>query len=81
MEKLGLALKVIQDGMLQNTRNTIKTSVGEAAEVLDSLLNTHKCLLESGVEIQMRLECHPNTKKIGIFRRPRCAFLGDAPKS
>ena len=51
MENLGLALKVIQDGIRQNTSNTIKTSVGEAAEVLDSLLNTHKCLLESGVEI------------------------------
>ena len=59
MERLGLALKVSQDAMRQNTPATTKTSVAEAAEVWDTLLNTHKCLLKSGVEIQKRLESHP----------------------
>ena len=63
MERLGMALKVIQDGMRQNTPTTVKMSVGEAAEVLRSLFNTHECLMKSGVEIQKRLESHPTTKK------------------
>ena len=44
------------------------------------MLNTHKCLLESGVEIQKRLESHPASKKMGIFQRLRSASLGDTPK-
>ena len=32
------------------------------------MLNTHKCLLENA------------SKRMGIFRRPRAAFLGDTPK-
>ena len=47
MERLGMALKVIQDGMRQSTLTTLKTSVGEAAEVLGSLFNTHECLVKS----------------------------------
>ena len=58
-----MTLKVIPDGMRQNTPTTVKTSVGEAAEVLGSLFNTHECLIKSGVEIQKRLESHPTTKK------------------
>ena len=49
MERLGIALKVIQDGMPQNTPTTVKTSVEEAAEVLGSLLNIHECMMKSGV--------------------------------
>ena len=45
------------------------------------MLNTHKCLLESGVDIQKRLESHPATKKMRIFGRPRSASLGDSPKN
>ena len=63
MERLGMALKVIQDRVRQNTPTTVKASVGEAAEVLGSLFNTHECLMKSGVEIQKRLETHPATKK------------------
>ena len=81
MGKLGLALKVIQDRMRQNTPVIIKTSVGQAAEVLDSLLNTHKCLLQSEVEIQKRLKSHPASRKMGIFLRPRSASLGDTAKT
>ena len=66
--------------MRQNTPTTIKTSIGEAVEVLDILLNTHKYLLESGVEIQKRLESHPASKKMGIFRRHRSASLEDTPE-
>ena len=80
MERLGLALKVIQNGMRQNTQTTIKTGIGGAAEVLESLLNTHKCLLKSGVKIQKRLESHPASKKMGISRRHRSASLGNTPK-
>ena len=81
MERLSMALKVIQDGMRQNTPTTVKTSVGEAAEVLGSLLNTQECLMKSGLEIQKRLESHPAAKKMRIFQRPRSASLGDTPKS
>ena len=81
MERLSMALKVIQDGMRQNTPTNVKTSVGEAAEVLGSLLNTQECLMKSGLEIQKRLESHPATKKMRIFQRPRSASLGDTPKS
>ena len=44
------------------------------------MLNIRKCFFESRVEIQKRLESHPDTKKMGIFRRPRSASLGDIPK-
>ena len=44
------------------------------------MLNTHKCLLESGVEIQKRLESHPASKRIGLFRRPHSASQRDTPK-
>ena len=44
------------------------------------MLNTHKCSLESGVKLQKRLESHPASKKMGIFRRLRSASLGDTPK-
>ena len=76
-----LSLKVIQDGMRQNTPTTVKTSVGEAAEVLGSLLNTQECLMKSGLEIQKKLDFYPPTKKMRIFQRPRSASLGDTPKS
>ena len=80
MEKLARALSVIQQGMLRNNRGHVKDSVSEATEVLSGMLNTHKCLLESWVEIQKRLESHPASKRMGIFRRPRSASLGDTPK-
>ena len=81
MERLGIALKVIQDGMRQNYPTTVKTSVGEAAEALGSLFITHEYLMKSGVEIQERLESHPATKKMRIFQRPCSASLGDTSKS
>ena len=56
MEKLARALSVIQQRMLRKNRGHVKDSVSEATEVLSGMLNTHKCLLESGVEIQKRLE-------------------------
>ena len=59
MEKLARALSVIQQGMLRNNHGHVKDSVNEATEVLIGVLNTHKCLLESWVEIQKRLESHP----------------------
>ena len=80
IEKLARALSIIQQGMLRNNPAHVKDSVNVATEVLSGMLNTHKCLLESGVEIQKRLETHPASKKVGIFRRPRSASLGDTPK-
>ena len=68
MEKLAKALCVIQQGMLRNNPDHVKDSVNEASEVLSGMLNTHDCLLESGVEIQKKLESHPASKKMGIFR-------------
>ena len=64
MEKLARALSVIQKGMLSNNPGFVKDSVNEAAEVLGGMLNTHRCLLESGVELQKRLETHPASKKM-----------------
>ena len=61
----------------QNTPTTVKTSVGEASEILGSLFNTHECLIKSGVEIQKRMESHPATKKMEFFQRPRSASLRD----
>ena len=80
MEKLAMALSVIQQGMLRNNPGHVKDSVNEATEVLSGMLNTHKCLLENGVEFQKRLESHPASKRMGIFRRPRSASLGDTPE-
>ena len=48
--------------------------------MLSGMLNTHKCLQKSGVEFQNGLESHPASKRMGIFRRPRSASLGDTPK-
>ena len=59
MEKLARALSVIQQGMLRNNPGHVKDSMNEASEVLSGMLNTHKCLLESGMEIQKKLEPHP----------------------
>ena len=44
-----------EQGMLRNNPGHVKDSVNEASEVLSGMLNTHKCLLESGVEIQKKL--------------------------
>ena len=73
-------LDTLQQGMLRNNPGHVKDSFSEATEVMSGMLNTHKCLLESGVEIQKRLESHPASKRMGIFRRPRSASLGDTPK-
>ena len=63
MERLARDLSVIQQGMLRNNLGHVKDSVSEASEVLTGMLNTHKCLLESGVEIQKSLESHPPQKR------------------
>ena len=80
MEILARAVSVIQQWMLRNNPVHVKDSVNEAAEVLSGMLNSLKCLLESGVEIQKKLESHPALKKMGIFRRLRSASLGDTPE-
>ena len=72
IEKLARALSVIQLGMLRNNLGHLKDSMKEASEVLSIPRNTHKCLLESGVEIKKKLKSHPASKKMGIFRRPLC---------
>ena len=56
IKKLGKALKVVRDGILKNVPGPVKSSVREAIEVLGSLLNTHKCSVESEMKIQKRLE-------------------------
>ena len=81
MERLARALSIIIQGMLRNNHRHATDSVNEATEVLGGMLNTHKSLLESGVEIQKRLESHATTKKMGIFQRPRSASLRDIPKN
>ena len=78
MEKLDLTLKII---CLPEHPSYNQTSIEEALEVSDSLLNTHKFLSRSGVKIQKRLESYPASRKMGIFRRPRSASLGCVPKT
>ena len=80
MERLARALSVTQQDMLRNNPGFVKDSANDATEVLSGMLNTHKCLLESVVEIQKRLESHHVSKRMGIFRRLRSASLGDNPK-
>ena len=80
MEGLARALSVIQEGMLRNNPGVVKDSVNEATEVLSCMFNTHKFLLESGVEIQKRLESHPVSKRMSIFRRPPSASLEERKK-
>ena len=80
IEKLGGALKTIQQGMLWNISSLVKDSVGKAAEVFDSLVNMHKILIESEVEVQKKMEAHPITREMGILRRPRSTSLEDIPK-
>ena len=72
-EKLARALSVIQQGMLRNNPGHFKDSVSKAKEVLSEMLNTHKCLLESGMEIQKRPQSHPASKRMVSFgdRVPR----------
>ena len=66
--------------MLRNNPGFVKDTVNEASEVLSGMFNTHKCLLESGVEIQKRLVSHPASKKMVIIRRLRSVSQGDTPK-
>ena len=40
--------------MLRNNPRHVTESVNVATEVLGGMLNTHKCLLESGVKIQKK---------------------------
>ena len=67
IEKLARALSVIQQDMLRNNPCFVKDSVNEATEVLSGMLNIHKCLLESGVKIQKKMDSHPAMKKLGMF--------------
>ena len=76
MKRLARSLSIIQQGMLRNNPCHVTNGVNEATEVLG-----HNCLLESGVEIQKRLESQPAIKNMGIFRRPHSASLGDIPKN
>ena len=81
MERLARALSIIQQAMRRNNPRHVTESVNEVTEVLGGMLNTHKCLLESGVKIQKKMGSHPAMKKLGIFQRPRSASLGDTPKN
>ena len=54
--------------MLKNNPQPVKMSVGEDDEVLGSLVNTHKHLIESGAEFQKELESHPIPRKMGLLR-------------
>ena len=63
MKKLAKALSVIQQGMLRNNPSQVKDSLNVATEVLSGMLNSHKCLLESEVEVQKRLEYLGDTTK------------------
>ena len=80
IEMLGQAIKAIQDGMRKCNPAPVKSSFGEVAEVIGTLLNTHKCLVESGMEIQKRMDSQPAVRKVLAPQRPRSASLGDTLK-
>ena len=80
MEVFARTLSVIQQGMLRNRPGYVKDSVKEATEVFSGMFKTHKCLLESGVEIQKKLESHPASKKMCFFQGLRSASMGDTLK-
>ena len=67
METLVRALSVLQQDMLRNNSRHVTDSLNEATEVLGGMLSTHKCLLESRVDIQKRLESHPAWKRCVSF--------------
>ena len=79
MEKLARALSVIQQGMLRHNPDHVKDSVNEASEVLSAMLNSHKCPLESGVEIQKKLQSHP-TQKIWVSSGDCALRLWEIPQ-
>ena len=81
MEKLGISVRVIKDLILRNNPAPVKSSVAEAAEALDSLLNTHKCAMQGGIEIRKRLKSHLVSRKMEIFWRHRSASLGESRKT
>ena len=64
--------------MLRNNPGHVKDSVNEATEVLSGMLNTLKCLLESGVETQKKLESH--LKKDGYHPETALCVFGRYPK-
>ena len=66
---LARVLSVIQQGMLRNNPGHVKESVNEATVVLIGMLNTHKCLLDSGVEIQKKLEAGAEVLSIRRTRK------------
>ena len=78
MERLARALSVIQQVMLRNNPGFVKDSVNEATQMLSGMLNTHKCRLESGVEIQKRLESHH--EKYGDLPETTLGVSGRHPK-
>ena len=78
METLSRAFSVIQQDILRNNPGHVKDSVNEASEVLSRMLNTHKCLLESGVEIQKNLESR--LKKDGYLPETALCVSGRYPK-
>ena len=80
MEKLARALSVIQKGMLRNNPGFVKDSVNEAAEVLGGMLNTHRCLLESGVELQKKLERPTPPRKKWVSSGDRALRLWETPQ-
>ena len=70
IEKLGRARKGIQERMLNSSPGDINSSFGEANSVFSSLPSTHKCLVESGMEIEKRLDSHPAFRKAVLLQRP-----------
>ena len=81
MERFARALSIIQQGMLRNNPRHVTESINKATEVLGRMLNTHKCLLASGVKIPKKMASHPAMKKLRICQRPRSASLGNTPKN
>ena len=67
--------------MPRNNPRHVAESVNEATEVLGGMFNTHRCVLESRLEIQKRLEPHPVTKKNGDLPETTFGVFGRYPRT
>ena len=54
--------------MLTNSPGSIKSTAGESNDVFSTLLNTDKCLVEGGMQVQKTLDSHPAAEKLFYAR-------------
>ena len=76
MKKLDRVLRVVQEIIIKNSPGSFKSRVGEANEVFSRLLNTHKCLVEGGMEILKRVDAVLTFQKVVLSQRTPTGLTG-----